>query len=386
MNESQVDVSQHVPETFRQWIIARPLENESLTASHFKQRILPMQALQDGEALVRIKLVNVHAATRLRIAKGHVPVGQTDPENYACGQIVASKDPTFAVGDTVACQAGWQEYQVIRSADGPVGFARPHESVVFLNRTQSPWTYVFRPELVRSWSPSVLLEIFGTSGMTAWFGLRQCGPLMPNDAVAVAAVTGSVGSIVAQLAKAAGCRVVGFAGGTERCRWAREELRLDACIDYRAQDFETTLQAACPDGIDVFSDGVGGKMTESVVQHMNRYSRLFSYGSAAASYSERAVAEPLQTLREKFGISAAVERLIQDKNIRSDAWTVDRFYHERMAAEDDLSRLMSTGQLRSHAHVVRGFDRLAEAVVDQYQARGIGKLQISFEESNTSAR
>jgi NADPH-dependent curcumin reductase CurA len=381
MNPIKMDISCDMPDRFRQWVVAQPLANEALAASHFEQRMVPMPALHDGEALVRVKLLNVHAATRLRIARGQVAVGQTDPENYACAQVVASRDPIFGAGDLVACQAGWQEYQVIRSADEPVGFSRPHDGVVFLNRTQSPWTYVFRPELARLWSPSLLMEIFGTSGMTAWFGLQQCGPLTPDDAVAVAAATGSVGSIIAQLAKAAGCRVVGFAGGIDRCSWVREELGVDACLDYTTQDFDKDLRMAFPDGIDVFSDGVGGPMTDIVVRHMNRRGRLFSYGSAAASYAGNTVAESSQhqTLREKFGISASVEQLIRDKSLRSDAWTVDRFYHERLAAEDGLSRLMSMGKLRSHARTVTGFERLPDAIADQYRTRGIGKLQISFE-------
>jgi NADPH-dependent curcumin reductase len=370
-----------VPRQFRQWVVRQALSSDQLGEQDFEQRTLPTPVLRDGEALVRVKLINIHAATRLRIARGLVPLGQTDPENYACGEVVLSRDPTFEVGDIVACQAGWQEYQVIRSGDGPVGFDRAEGLVFALNGTRSPWNYVFRPLLVRRWSPSVLMEIFGTSGMTAWFGLQQCGPLTPRDAVAVAATTGAVGSIVAQLAKAAGCRVVGFAGGLERCRWAQGELGLDLCLDYSATDFDEALRMSFPDGIDVFSDGVGGQLTERVVRKMNMRGRLLSYGSAAMSYEGTAVASrPIrQTLRQKFGINAEVERMIMEMNLRSDAWTVDRFYHERLRAEDDLSRLMLSGQLRSHARTVEGFELLPAAIVGQYQSRGIGKLQISFD-------
>ncbi|WP_179405070.1 MDR family NADP-dependent oxidoreductase [Burkholderia guangdongensis] len=370
-----------LPEHFRQWVVKGGLAQHELREQHFEQRIVSMPQPQDGEALVRIKLINVHAATRMRIARGLIPEGATDPNNYACAEVVRSRDPAFAVGDVIACQAGWQEYQIVRSSDLPVGFGEPDELVKALNRTRSPWTYVFRPALVRMWSPEVLMEIFGTSGMTAWFGMREQGPLMPRDSVAVAASTGSVGSIVAQIAKAAGSRVVGFAGGPDRCRWVREHLGIDACVDYTADDFDDALRAAFPEGIDVFSDGVGGALTERVVPHMNRHARLFSYGSAAASYAADIGDAPSRkpTIREIFGINATVERVLRERHIKSGAWTVDSFYHERLRAEDELSRLLRMGLIRSHCRTVRGFERLPDAIAGQYRDRGIGKLQISFE-------
>ena len=370
-----------LPDHFRQWVVKDSLASGALHEQNFAQRVVPMPQLEDGEALVRVMLINVHAATRMRIARGLIAQGATDPNNYACARVVRSRDPAFAVGDVIACQAGWQEYQIVRSRDLPVGFSEPDELVKALNGTRSPWTYVFRPALARMWPPKVLMEIFGTSGMTAWFGMRQYGPLMPRDTVAVAAATGAVGSIVAQLAKAAGCRVVGFAGGPERCRWVLEHLGIDACLDYTANDFDAALLSAFPEGIDVFSDGVGGTLTERVVPRMNRHARLFSYGSAAASYAEEVGNTPAHkpTLREVFGINATVEGMLRERHVHSGAWTVDSFYHDRLRAEDELSRLMRMGLIRSHSRAVRGFERLPEAIADQYRQRGTGKLQIAFE-------
>lgn len=369
-----------VPDRFRQWVVKGRLSDGVLCEHDFEQRLIATPDIGKGEALVRVKLLNIHSATRLRIARGLIAEGTTDPNCYACAEVVRSRDPAFAVGDVVACQAGWQEYQVVRSSDLPVGFGEPNELVKALNRTRSPWTYAFRQELVRMWSPAVLMEILGTSGMTAWFGMQQCGPLMPGDTVAVAAATGSVGSIVAQLAKAAGCRVVGFAGGRDRCKWVIDTLGIDACIDYTAVDFPLALRTTFPEGIDVFSDGVGAPMTEAVVRHMNRHARLLSYGSAAAAYAGDAGAPARKpSLRETFGIDASVERVLRERNIKSSAWTVDAFYHDRLLAENDLSRLMTMGQLVPHSRVTHGFDKLPDAIADQYRRRGTGKLQISFE-------
>jgi NADPH-dependent curcumin reductase CurA len=182
------------------------------------------------------------------------------------------------------------------------------------------------------------------------------------------------------LAKAAGCRVVGFAGGAHRCRWAIDNLGIDHCLDYQSSQLSEELRAAFPNGIDVFSDGVGGPLTELVVGAMNKHSRLLSYGAAAASYAENIAPENTSqsSLKKHYGISEAVERVLEERHIKSDAWTVDTFYNERLSAEDALSRLMLRRQLQGHANVADGFERLPEAIVNLYRDRRPGKLQVAF--------
>jgi len=373
--------SADLPQSFGQWVLRCTVDDGQLEPYHFQHLRLSMPTLQDGQALVRVRLINIHSATRLRIARRSIAIGETDPNNYALGEVVLSRDPAFAVGAVVACQAGWQEYQVISSRDLPVGFSEPSAVVKALNRTNSPWTYAFRSSIASMWPPHTLMEVLGTSGMTAWFGMREYGPLMPRDAVAVAATTGSVGSIVAQLAKAAGCRVVGFAGGPERCEWVLDTLRIDGCLDYKSTSLVTDIRAAFPEGIDVFSDGVGGSLTELVTRCMNRHGRIFSYGSAAAAYASRldAPSSKKPSMRVAFGLTEAVDTLLQKRNIKSGAWTVDKFYHERLTAEDDLSRLMLMGMLHPNGNVIRGFEHLPKAIVDLYRFPRAGKLQVAFE-------
>jgi hypothetical protein len=260
-----------------------------------------------------------------------------------------------------------------------VGYGPPNELLKALNGTNSQWCYPFRPAMVKMWPPEVLMEMFGTSGMTAYFGLRECGPLMPRDHVAVAGTTGSVGSIAAQLAKITGSRVVGFAGGKERCEWVLDTLGIDQCIDYRASDFEAQLKAAFPEGIDVFCDGVGGAFTETLTQQMNRHGRLFCYGSAAAYYADKvSTTRGRLSVRAAFGISEKVEALLKEKHIKSSAWIVDEFYHERLSAEDELSRLLHNGSLKAINNVVEGFDKLPEAIIGLYKNSRAGKLQVRF--------
>jgi len=353
--------------------------NDVLSRDQFELRELPIPDLKDGQALVRVKLINIHSGTRARMANGMTRLGDTDKSNYACAEVIQSRDKTFKEGDVIACQAGWQDYQVISSADSSVGYGPPSELVKALNGTNSQWCYVFRPAMVKMWPAEVLMDMFGTSGMTAYFGLRECGPLMPGDRVAVAGATGSVGSIAAQLARIAGCHVVGFAGGADRCQWVVDTLGIEKCVDYRAPDFPAQLRAASPEGIDVFSDGVGGTLTETVVAMMNENGRLFSYGSAAAYYADK-LQTPQQrpSLRRAFGISEKVEAMLKQRNIKSECWIVDSFYHERLKAEDDLSRHLRSGALKPINNVAEGFENLPEAIVGLYANSRSGKLQVRF--------
>lgn len=367
-----------MPSTFRQWVYARPMHDDVVDPGCFDLRTMPLPALADGQALVRVRLINIHSNTRMRMALGAIPLGSTDPANYACAEVVESRDTSFKVGDVIACQAGWQDYAVVSSRDAAIGYGPATEATKALNRTNSQWTYVFRPSLAQMWTPDVLMDVFGTSGMTAWFGMRQCGPILPSETVLVAGVTGSVGSLAAQIARAAGARVIGLAGSPAKCAWAMETLGIAACVDYRGDGLADRIHAASPSGIDVFSDGAGGDLTRLVVSSMNEGGRLFSYGMTSAFYASR-LNRPTgkRPLRQTFGISEEVETLLAQRNIRSECWIVDSFYDQRLGAEDGLAGLLASGALKP-VNTVVGFDRLPEAVAGLYKTQSAGKLQVSF--------
>jgi len=366
--------------TFRQWFYARPMRDDVVAADRFVLREQPMPEPAEGQALVRVKLINVHSNTRLRLAVGAIPLGGTDPANYACAEVVQSRDPAFKEGDIIACQAGWQEYAIVSSRDAAIGYGAANAATKALNHTNSQWTYVFRPSLTEAWPADVLMDVFGTSGMTAWFGMRACGPILSSETVLVAGVTGSVGSLAAQLARASGARVIGLAGSAAKCAWARETLGLADCIDYRAADLAERIRSVAPFGIDVYSDGAGGELTRTVVGAMNRQGRLFSYGTTSSFYAPH-LDRPKEkrSLRRTFGISEEVERMLAERQIRSECWIVDSFYGERLAAEDELSRLLSSKALKPVNTVVEGFERLPQAIAGLYKTMRAGKLQVSFE-------
>ncbi len=363
-------------EIYRQWVHARQVKG-AFGPDNLEMQTLPLPPLQEGDALVRVKLLNLHPGARFRMQVGLVPLGTTDESNFAFGEVIASRNPVFAVGDMVACQAGWQDYVIIRSDVESVGYGPASEAVCALNKTRSQWTYVMRPELVARWPLDTLKEVFGTSGMTAWFGLRACKPMGPGMNVAVAGMTGSVGHLAAQIAKAAGCSVVGFGGGPERCNRISDLIGID-CLDYRAPDFLARLRATFPDGIDIFSDGIGGPLTEAIVPMMKRGGRLLAYGCADDLHTEGAPNLREMTMRERFGVSEKVEAIVAERDIRVECWIVHDFYHERIEAEDALDKLLRDGAIKTVVTVVKGFEKLPEAIMALYDPKALGKVQAWF--------
>src|SRR5258708_32863170 len=145
--------------------------NDVLGPEQFELREGPIPELTQGRALVRVKLLNIHSGTRARMDNGMTKLGDTDRSNYACAEVVQSRDQTFREGDIIACQAGWQDYQIVSREDASVGYGPASELVKALNGTNSQGNYVFRTAMVKMWPPEELVEMFGPSGITASFGM-----------------------------------------------------------------------------------------------------------------------------------------------------------------------------------------------------------------------
>jgi NADPH-dependent curcumin reductase CurA len=384
--------SAETPKTYKKWVLAKPVIDRKLTIENFRLIEEPVPPIKDGQCLIKVRLINIHASTRDRMSpNGTTKVGETDNTNYACADVLQSRDRTFKEGDTIACLAGWQTHQVISSSDGQQpGYDLPSELVKELNGSNSAWAYVFRPVMTRMYQPDVLMDIFGTSGTTAYFGMRECGPLMPRDKVAVAGTTGSVGSIFAQLAKERGCYVVGFGGGPERAKWVTDNLGIPA-IDYRAKDLDAQLKAAFPEGIDVFSDGVAAELSESVTRLMNRNGRYLAYGSAGAIYSENPRTEiparstggprpgrPPQIVNRGPNMSESIYEIVRERNLKVEAWQEQYLYQDRIEAENYLSRLMYGGLLKPFHTVIEGIENVPNGIMAQYDSNVYGKLQLKF--------
>src|SRR6478735_7702142 len=215
----------------------------------------PIPDIGDGEALIRVDWISLDPTNRTWINDTPTylpPVGIGEVMRAGgLGEVVASNNPNYAVGQTVQGFVGWQEYAVASDA--------------------MPLLPV---DVAEGVSPSAYLGALGLTGLTAWIGIRDIGKPQPGETVVVSAAAGAVGSVAGQLAKADGARVVGIAGGAEKCALLTEELGFDAAVDYKADDWREKLVEATPDGIDVDFENVGGEIMDRIFARLNIGARI----------------------------------------------------------------------------------------------------------------
>jgi hypothetical protein len=312
--------------------------------SNFRIVEAPLPRPAEGEVLVRNQWLSLDPYMRGRMseAKSYVApvaidavmVGQT------VGEVVESRDPRIAVGDVVLTQLGWQTYGVAKAAE-----------VIKVDARRAPASYY--------------LGILGMPGMTAWFGLREIGQPKPGETVVVSAASGAVGSVVGQLAKTLGCRAVGIAGGKAKCDYVVRELGLDACVDHRAGALHEQLEAACPGGIDVDFENVGGVVLDTVLRRMNRNGRVVVCG-LIADYD---AAQPYGYTRLR---AILVNRLRVQGMIVFD-WK-DR-YGEALAG---LAELLAQGKLKYRESIVEGIDHAPRALMGLLKGENFGKQLVKL--------
>jgi NADPH-dependent curcumin reductase CurA len=325
--------------TLNRQVVLASRPQGAVSEANFRFVDTPMPRPAEGEVLVRNEWLSLDPYMRGRMsdAKSYVPpvaidavmVGQT------VGEVIESRDARVAVGDKVLTQLGWQTHGVARATD-----------VVGVDARRAP----------ASW----YLGILGMPGMTAWFGLREIGQPRPGETVVVSAASGAVGSVVGQLAKSMGCRAVGIAGGKAKCDYVVNELGLDACVDHRAGNLHDDLAAACPGGVDVDFENVGGAVLDTVLRHMNRHGRVIVCG-LIADY-DAAHAYGYTGLR-----SILVNRLRVQGMIVFD-WK-DR-YGEALAG---LADLLGQGKLRYRESIVEGLDNAPRALMGLLKGENFGK-------------
>lgn len=231
----------------------------------------PIPVPGDGEIRVKIAYVSLDPAMRgwITEAKSYVPpvaIGET-MRSYSVGVVDASNNPAFKVGDAVQGMLGVQDYAISRG-----------KGLVRVDPTQAP---------LERWVGGL-----GMPGWTAYFGLLEVGQPKAGETVLVSAASGAVGSIVGQIAKIKGCRAVGIAGGAEKCRYVVEELGFDACVDYKAGNLAADLKAACPSGVDVYFENVGGEILDTVLPLMNLRGRIPVCGLISAYNATKAPEGP----------------------------------------------------------------------------------------------
>jgi NADPH-dependent curcumin reductase CurA len=311
----------------------------------FEDAPLPQPA--EGEVLKRTLWASIDPYMRGRMNEGPsyatpVAIGGV-MGGGTVGRVVDSRHPDYAPGDLVLGYGGWQDYTV-----------EPGESLVKLD-----------PAMQR---PSYALGVLGMPGYTAWHGLMEIGQPKAGETVVVSAASGAVGAVVGQLAKQAGCRTVGVAGGPEKCRFVTGELGLDACVDHRDADFAERLAAACPEGIDVYFENVGGKVLDAVLPLLNRAARVPVCG-LIAQYNMDGLPQGRDNAPR---LLAAIlrSRLKFQGYIISDHWDGFADFVRRMTP------LVGQGQIKTREDVVDGLENIIPAFIGLLEGRNFGKLVV----------
>ena len=290
-------------------------------------------------------LLQLDPSNRLRMSDREQylpPVGIGDVmRGGTLGVVEESRSSRFAVGDFVMpAQSGWQLYTV---ADGAsTGRVRRQDGV--------PLT--------------AYLSVLGSTGLTAYFGLLEIGQPKEGETVVVSAAAGAVGSIVGQIAKIKGCRVVGIAGGPAKCRWLVDELGFDGAIDYKSEDVGKALDRLCPEGIDISFENVGGPIMDAVFARLNRDGRMALCGMISAYNDEGPMPGPTD-----FG------RVLMNRlTIRG--FIVIDFLHRAREARGDLSSWIAQGRIKWKDHVVDGLEAAPEALQRLFRGDHDGKLLV----------
>ncbi|MCV7370230.1 NADP-dependent oxidoreductase [Mycolicibacterium duvalii] len=311
---------------------------------------VPAPELADGEALVRTTYVGIDAAVRtwLDDQPGYLPpVGLGEVIRAAgIGQVVQSRCPAYAVGDIVTTLTGFQEYTTVRDD-------------IFTTPVDGP------PDQV---DQRAVMSIYGPTGATAYFGMTGIGRPQPGETVVVSAAAGATGSVAGQIARIAGARVVGIAGGARKCRAVVEDFGFDACIDYRGEDLPAALKQHCPRGVDVYFDNVGGPILNAVLGRLAPKARVVLCG-VISSYLTGDHPGPSNyvNLLSKTALMQGFNAL--------DEW--GRF-DEAFA---DLRRWHDEGLLVHREHIFDGIESCVEALNGLFTGVNIGKTLVKLAEA-----
>jgi hypothetical protein len=303
----------------------------------------------DGEVVLRGIYLSLDPYMRGRISgvRSYArPTGIGEViEGRVVGQVVRSRDPAFREGEFASGGYGWQLYSAV-----------PAGGLVKLDPAEAPI--------------STALGILGMPGMTAYIGLSDIGQPKAGETVVISAASGAVGAVAGQLAKRHGARVVGIAGGADKCRYVSEELGFDAAVDHRGADLGAALDRACPNGIDVYFENVGGAVQQAVFPRLNDFARMVMCGMIA-EYNDRA---PLPGPN----LGAVVR-----KRIRIQGFIVSDQRHRHGEFRAMAAPLVRGGQLKYREDIVEGIDNAPQAFIGLLQGRNFGKLLVKLGDDPT---
>jgi NADPH-dependent curcumin reductase CurA len=324
-------------------LASRPLADP--TSANFRLVQVPVPALAEGQLLVRHHYLSLDPYMRMRMndAKSYAAPQALDAVMIGgtVGEVVESRHPGFAVGDKVVGMGGWQQYAVVDGAAAAL-LRKVDDSKVPL---------------------SAYLGAVGMPGVTAWVGLTMILAPKPGETVVVSAASGAVGGVLGQLAKARGCRVVGIAGGADKCAYVVDELGFDACVDHKqhldAASLGAALKQAAPNGIDGNFENVGGMVLDAVMANMNDFGRIAMCGMISGYNGEP--------------MTMAQPRLILTARLKVQGFIVSEHMNLWPEALKELGQRVASGELKYRETIAQGLEQAPEAFIGLLKGRNFGK-------------
>lgn len=329
-------------------ITVTELPKAALGPEHFALSESDMPSPGPGQVLLRTLYISIDAAMRawMQGATYRAPVNAGDAMPcYSLCEVVDGNGSRWNTGDIVACEGSWSEY-IVQSARALM----PQPKVDQLSH---------------------LMSVYGIAGKTAFHGLIHVGNAVAGETVLVSAAAGSVGAYVGQIAKAMGCRVVGIAGGPEKCSWVVDELGFDACVDYRDPAMFKALRKACPDGVDVYFDNVGGTVLETALFVMNERGRVVCCG-AISQYDTDSATGPRN-----------LPGLVVVKRLRMEGFIVMDWAHKDATALRALQNWVAQGKVKVTEDVIDGLDNAPSALIGLLAGDNKGKRMVRVATPNT---
>lgn len=330
-----------MPTLSRQWVLARTPEGNP-QPNDFSVQEVRLPAVGDAEVVVANRFISVDVGVRDRLSRdsygSRTQVGEVI-DGFAVGEIIESTHPRLAVGDRVAAGTGWRTHYV---SDGK-GLLRLDPGI-------------FAPPI----PDSTAIGVLGVSGLTAYFGLLNVARIWPGQTALISSAAGTVGATAGQIARINGCRVVGLAGGPDRCRYVTGKLGFDECLDRHDPDLAQAIGRACPEGIDVYFDNVGGELLDLALLAMNKGGRV----AVAGQVSEYNLTEPrgIRHVRE-----------VVERRIRIEGLVVWDFLSDFKEAMSTMAGWIKEGKLLYTENVSTGFEKAPAAFCDLFKHAGLGR-------------
>jgi NADPH-dependent curcumin reductase CurA len=326
----------------RQWVLAkRP--HGMVSRSNFEFREAPVPEPRDGEVLLRNLYLSFDPTQRgwMEDRESYLPPVQIGEVMRAgsVAKVVQSRHPGFAEGDLVQTTGGWQDYVAVKPGAGWPGLSKLPPGV----------------------TPAMALGVLGVTGLTAYWGLLDLGQPKPGETVLVSGAAGATGSVAGQIARIKGCRVIGIAGGEDKCRWLKDVARFDEVIDYKNENVDRRIGELCPKRVDVFFDNVGGSILEAALNHINMRARVVLCGGISGYNATEPQPGPVNLMN------------LVIMRARMEGFIVIDYMDRSHIAVPELLQWIQSGELVHQEDIQEGFENIPDTLNRLFTGRNIGK-------------